>query len=57
MDHNTDKDDSPESTVVPVDDDALEAVTGGFDIDYERDKQLQSYIDFVHANIYIVDTQ
>ncbi len=57
MDHNTDKGDSPESTVVPVDDDALEAVTGGFDIDYERDKQLQSYIDFVHANIYIVDTQ
>jgi hypothetical protein len=29
MDHNTDQDDSPKSTVVPIDDDALEAVTGG----------------------------
>jgi hypothetical protein len=49
MDHNKDHDQDPESTVVPVNDDALEAVTGGFDIDYERDKQLQSHIDHVIA--------
>jgi hypothetical protein len=29
MDHNKDHDQDHESTVVPIDDDALEAVTGG----------------------------
>jgi hypothetical protein len=34
MDHNKDHDQDPESTVVPVNDDALEAVTGGKGIFY-----------------------